>query len=188
MKKAGIAIDLKVIEDAGHDPFLLVKQKKAVCEFIKEHPRNPLPVVVEWHLDPSKTGYEQGFPANTFRWIRIDQAGSTASNSTFDGGGTLIRGNFPRIRAEKLDGNLVAVKTKGVKQFTILISDEMFDIESPIEVDVNGRRMFTGKVVPDARAILTEARRFNDRCLIFSNRIIVEVDGEPVDLTIEETE
>jgi homoserine acetyltransferase len=188
MKKTGIAVDFKVIEDAGHDPFLLVKQKETVCDFIGKHPRDPLPKVVEWHLDPEKTGYEQGFPADTFRWIRIDQAGAAASNAAFDDSGTLIRGNFPRVRAEKLAGNAVKVETKGVKRVTILVSDEMFDLELPIEVDVNGRRLFAGKVVPDARAIFTEARRFNDRCLIFSNRITIDVDGEPVVQTGEDSD
>ena len=80
-------------------------------------PRDPLPSVVEWHLDPEKTGYEKGFPADTFRWIRIDEGGTAASNATFDDAGTLIRGNFPRVRAEKQGGNLVKVETKGVKRF-----------------------------------------------------------------------
>ncbi len=188
MRKTGIDIDFKVIADAGHDPFLFVKEKEAVCAFIKKHPRDPLPKVVEWHIDPEKAGYEKGFPANTFRWIRIDEGGSTASNTTFDDAGTLIRGNFPRIRAEKMDGNLVDVKTRGVKRFTVLLSDEMFDLSAPIMIDVNGKRLFTGIVAPDARAILTETRRFNDRCLIFSNRITVEVDGEPVEISENEAE
>jgi predicted esterase len=177
MKKTGIDVDFRVIDDAGHDPFLLVKQKKEVVKFIDEHPRDPLPKLVEWHLDPAKEGYEKGFPANTFRWIRIDEAGSAASNATFDDeSGTLLRSNFPRIRAEKAEGNVVAVKTRGVKRFTVLVSDEMFDLEKPIEITVNGKPAFLGPVVPEARAILEEARRFNDRKLVFCNRVTVEVE------------
>ena len=55
----------------------------------------------------------------------------------------------------------------------------MFDLKEPVEVTVNGKLLFKGTVAPDARAALEEARRFNDRKLVFANRITIEVDGEP---------
>ena len=73
MKAISIDLTWKLVEGGGHDPFFFKTYKDDVCEFILEHPRLPLPAVVDWTVDPAKAGYETGFPANTFRWIRIEK-------------------------------------------------------------------------------------------------------------------
>jgi predicted esterase len=176
MKKAGIDLTFKFIEDAPHDPFLFVKHKEEVCEFLKARPRNPLPPVVDWQVDPSRTGYEAGFPANTFRWVRIEETAADAPAGPFDDFGGWVRNDLPRIRVEKKEGNLVEVKTHRVKRFTLLVSDAMFDLAAPIEVTVNGKPAFKEIVKADARTAMEEMRLFNDRRLVFSARIPLAVD------------
>jgi hypothetical protein len=63
-----------------------------------------------------------------------------------------------------------------VKRFTLLVSDAMFDLAAPIEVTVNGKPAFKDTVKADARMALEEMRLFNDRRLVFSARITVEVE------------
>jgi predicted esterase len=172
MKAADISIDFRVIEDAGHDAFLFKKMEEDVCAFLEKHVRDPLPKKVDWQVDPAK---EADFPANTFRWIRIDEVGDTASKGTFDDFGGIISNAFGRIRATKEDGNRVLVDTHRVKRLTVLVSDEMFDLEKEVEIVVNGKPVFREVVATDAKVVLEEARRFNDRRLVFNNRITLEV-------------
>lgn len=171
MKAAGISVDFREFADAGHDPFLFVKQGDDVRAFLKKHVRDPLPKIVEWQVDPQK---EKDFPANTFRWIRIDETGETASKGKFDDFAGLITNRFGRIRAT-VEGNRVTVDTHRVKRFSILVSDAMFDLEKEIEVVVNGESAHKSVVGTDAKVVLEEVRRFNDRHLVFSNRITLEV-------------
>jgi hypothetical protein len=53
----------------------------------------------------------------------------------------------------------------------------MVDLKKDVEVRTNGKLSFLGKVEPDARVILQEARRFLDDSLLFVNRISVDVDA-----------
>jgi len=172
MKAAGIDVDFREIAEAGHDPFLFVKKEKDVCAFLAKHVREPLPKTVEWQVDPKK---ETGFPANTFRWIRIDEVGDTPSSGTFDDFAGLISREFGRIRAVSEGGNRVVVDTHRVKKFTILVSDAMFDLAKAIEIVVNGKPAFRAIVATDAEVVLAEARLFNDRHLVFNNRITLDV-------------
>jgi len=172
MKAAGIDVDFREIGDAGHDPFLFVKKEKDVCAFISKHVREPLPKTVDWQVDPKK---ETGFPANTFRWIRIDEVGEAGSNGKFEDFGGLISNAYGRVRATYEGGNRVVVDTHRVKRFTILVSDAMFDLEKEIEVVVNGKPAFKEIVATDAKVVLEEARRYNDRHLVFNSRIPLEV-------------
>jgi hypothetical protein len=176
MKAAGIPIEWKLIEDGGHDPRFFLTYKDEVQAFLKKHPREPYPKTVEWCVDPSR---DAGFPADTFRWIRIEEAGDSENGASFDDENGILRGGLPRVHATR-DGNRVAVKTRGVKRVTVLVSDQMLDLKREVEVTVNDRVLFRGVVEPDARAILEEARRMKDRALVFSNRITLDVDAEAV--------
>ena len=42
-------------------------------------------------------------------------------------------------------------------------------------VVVNGKEAFKAVVGTDAKVVLEEARRFNDRSLVFNNRITIDV-------------
>jgi hypothetical protein len=176
MKAAGIAIEWKLIENGAHDPRFFLKYKDEVQAFLKKHPREPYPKTIDWCVDPAR---ERGFPADTFRWIRIDEAGDAENDAAFDDESGILRGGLPRVHATR-EGNRIAVKTRGVKRVTVLVSDQGLDLKKEVVVSVNDRVLFRGKVVPDARAILEEARRMKDRALVFSNRITLDVDAEAV--------
>ncbi|MHC5078116.1 MAG: carboxylesterase family protein [Planctomycetota bacterium] len=177
MKAMGVNLVWKVIKGGGHNAGFFTQYKDDICDFLSKHERDPLPKTVDWQVDPSKGEYENGFPGNTFRWIRIDETGQAQSNAEFkDANQKLIRGNLPRIRATA-EGNRVNIETSRVKKYTVLVSDKMFDLKKEIEILTNGKTAFKGKVENDARAILEEARRFNDRELVFNNRIPIDVDA-----------
>jgi dienelactone hydrolase len=175
MQALGIDLVYKEIAGQGHDPRFFLKYDDEICDFLEAHPREPFPQTVHWQIDPAREDFGGGFPADTCRWVRILEAGSTASNTTFEDSGTLLRRTFPRIEAT-FSGNRIDVKTKGVKRYAVLVSPDMLDLAQEVEVFTNGHASFRGRVEADARAILEEARRFKDRHLLFVNRIEVTVD------------
>ena len=181
MKASGIDVTWKLVEKGAHDPFFFVKFKDEVCAFLTAHTREPFPKRVEWTVDPSETEDARHDEPATFRWIRIEETGTPASNTSFDDDGkALVRGDFPRIEAVR-EGNRIDVRTRGVSRYSVLVSPDMVDLRQDVEVRTNGKLSFRGKVDPDARVILEEARRALDRTLLFANRITVDVDAPAVE-------
>lgn len=181
MRQSGIDLEWKLLEGKGHDPRFFLQHRDEVCAFLRAHPRDPYPARVHWQVDASGGERAGAFPANTMRWLRIVEAGASKSRGDFgDAGGPLIRGDLPRVEG-RYAGNRVDVQTQGVTAYAVLVSDEMLDVERPVEVYTNGALSFRGLVEPDARVILEEARRFKDRKLVFLNRIDVRVDADPVE-------
>ena len=175
MKATGIDLTTKEIAGQGHDPRFFLTYAEEIRAFFEAHPRDPYPKQVSWHLDPARKDHDGNFPVDTFRWIRIDEAGSTTSRGDFENPpGSLIRPTFPRVEAT-YEGNRIDVQTAGVKRYTILVSDEMLDLSKPVEVHTNGEMSFSGLVEADAEVILEEARKFKDRKLVFANRIGIDV-------------
>jgi dienelactone hydrolase len=180
MKAAGIDIDWKLLEGVDHDAHQFTKRKEEICAFFDKHPRDPFPKTVHLQVDPAKTGYEAGFPANTLRWVRIEAAGAAEHEGTFDDeSAELLHASLPRVRARR-EGNRITLDTRGVKTVTVLLSDAMVDLTKDVEITANGRLLFRGKPENDARTALEEARRFADRALVFNARVTVEVDGAEV--------
>jgi len=177
MRASGIEVLFEEVADAGHDPRLFLTYREEVCTFLGKHPRVPFPAVVHWEVDPSRKDDHGGaFPADTFRWIRIDETGPTTSRGTFeDGAGSLLRGH-PRVLARR-EGNRIEVDTRDVKRLTVLLAPGMVDVAKEVEVVANGRTAFRGLVEPDPRVVLEEARRFLDRALPFVARVTVDVDA-----------
>ncbi|MCE9637378.1 MAG: hypothetical protein K8T90_16865 [Planctomycetes bacterium] len=181
MKASAIDLTWKLIPKGSHDPFFFVKYADEVQAFLKAHVRDPFPKTVHWTIDAARNDLPDLYLADTFRWIRIDAAGATSCTTAFeDASSGLLRADLPRIEAER-DGNRIDVRTSGVARYSVLVSPDMLDLKKEIEVRTNGKLSFRGKVEPDARVILEEARRFVDRTLLFVARIAVDVDGAEVE-------
>lgn len=177
MRASGIPLEWKLIEEGGHDPRFFLQFQDEVRAFLRAHPRDPFPKSIDWCVDPSRQDHGGGFPANTFRWLRIEETGNAAEESTFeDEGKGVVRGDLPRVSATR-EGNRITLRTRGVKRATVLVSDRMVDARKDLEIEANGRLLFRGVVAPDARAILEEARRHNDRTLVFLNRVTLDLDA-----------
>jgi hypothetical protein len=178
MKAAGIDLVYKEIAGQGHDPRFFLTYQDEVCDFLEAHVRRPYPDVVDWQVDPSRKDHDGRFPADTCRWLRVLETGASQSRGALeDGEARLLRADLPRVRARR-EGNRIDVQTRGVKRYAVLVSDEMLDLAQDVEVRTNGHLSFRGRVAPDARTILEEARRTKDRALVFANRLEIDVDRE----------
>ena len=57
--------------------------------------------------------------------------------------------------------------TRGVKEFTLLLSPDQFDFNKNVKVVVNGRVAFDGRVEKSVATLTKWAARDNDRTMLF---------------------
>jgi hypothetical protein len=70
-------------------------------------------------------------------------------------------------------GNTVTARTRGIKEFTLLLSPDQFDFDKPVKVFANGRTVFDAKIKKDLRTLLTWAALDNDRTMLFGAEVKV---------------
>ena len=64
-------------------------------------------------------------------------------------------------------GNTVTAATRGVSEFTLLLSPDRFDFSHNVKVVVNGRVAFDGRVEKSVATLSKWAARDNDRTMLF---------------------
>ena len=72
-------------------------------------------------------------------------------------------------------GASLAVKTRGVQAFTLLLSPDVIDFDKPVQVTVNGRSAFAGTVKRDVATLMAWAARDNDRTMLYGAELHVTV-------------
>jgi hypothetical protein len=72
-------------------------------------------------------------------------------------------------------GNTVTATTKGVAEFTLLLSPDAFDLAQPVTVVANGRTVFDGRVEPSVTTLLKWAARDNDRTMLFTAELHIRL-------------
>lgn len=70
-------------------------------------------------------------------------------------------------------GNRVEVTSRGVREFTLLLSPDEFDFSQPVTVVTNGRVAFSGRVELSLETLLRWAARDNDRTMLFGAELRV---------------
>jgi len=77
-----------------------------------------------------------------------------------------------------IDGNTIRVETRHLMSYTVLLDDEMVNLDEPVVIHTNGRQGFSGKVERSLPFMLEWARRHRDPEMIFSAyaRIVVKRD------------
>ena len=73
------------------------------------------------------------------------------------------------------DGNDVAVVTRGVRRYTLLLSPEQFDFTQPFRVTTNEVLSFDGMVEPSPETLLRWAARDRDRTMLFGAELRIDV-------------
>lgn len=62
----------------------------------------------------------------------------------------------------EITGQKIQVNVKHVSDFTIWLSPELIDLKEPIEVELAGKKVFSGKVEPNLAVLLNQAERTRD--------------------------
>ena len=73
------------------------------------------------------------------------------------------------------EGNDIAVVTRGVRRYTLLLSPEQFNFAQPFRVTTNTVLSFEGMVEPSLEALLRWSARDRDRTMMFGAELQIEV-------------
>jgi hypothetical protein len=169
LNELGISITYRPRLEAGHDTSWWPALKEDFEKFVETHPRSPLPDRLTWEVSETRTW-------NRAHWLVIDALGTTAGDAKLDdpnlAGGQRV---FPNGKSGRVDlvrtGNTIAASTRGVKEFTLLLSPDQFDFSRPVVVQVNGRVAFDGRVERSVATLRKWAARDNDRTMLFAAEI-----------------
>jgi predicted esterase len=157
-------------KDAGHTTRWWPEEETNIERFIAEHPRDPHPVRVMWASETTDR-------YNRAHWVVIDELGPVQGDSGRESLANLTADPEAGIVLAVRDGNTVATAIRRVRQLTLLISPEVFDLGEPIRVEVNGEVVFERRVEPDPGVLRKWAARDEDRTMLYAAEITVRPEG-----------
>src|SRR3982751_5830384 len=172
LDQGGVAITYRPQPQAGHDTSWWPALREDFETFVRTHPRVPLPDRLTWEVSSTRTW-------NRAHWLVIDSLGATPSDAT--GMEDLnLSGSYPVFRNGKSgrvdlvrSGNTVTATTRGVKEFTLLLSPDQFDFDKNVKVVVNGRVAFDARVEKSVATLDKWASRDNDRTMLFGAELTI---------------
>ena len=178
-KRGGIPLEFQVYEEAGHDTSWWPDERAKYEAFLAAHPRQAHPARVSWET-------ERVDRYNRFRWVVIDRLGARPSDvmledvNRFAPAATLSVPLYDRSKPSgRVDaartGNSVELKTRGVRELTLLLSPDVMDLSKPVVVTVNGRQVHDGVVAKDSNVLLKWAARDNDRTMLYAAELHLTV-------------
>jgi poly(3-hydroxybutyrate) depolymerase len=166
LNQGGVPIVYRPQLQAGHDTSWWPAVKEEFENFVRTHPRVPLPDTLTWETSDTRNW-------NRAHWLVIDSLGTTADDAK-DLPDLNVSGNLPVFRhgrSGRVDlgrsGNTVTARTRYVKEFTLLLSPDRFDFTTNVKVVVNGRVAFDGRVEKSVATLMKWAARDNDRTMLF---------------------
>jgi hypothetical protein len=72
-------------------------------------------------------------------------------------------------------GNTFDARSRGVQEFTLLVSPDVVDFARPVQVVVNGRTVHTGVIRKDVATLLKWAARDNDSTMLYGAALKISV-------------
>lgn len=178
-KRGGIPLEFQVYEEAGHDTSWWPEERARFEAFLHKHSRQPHPSRVSWET-------ERVDRYNRFRWVVIDRLGMRPSDVALEDpnrfspaaglslplyGRSKPSGRVDAVRT----GNAIDVKTRGVRELTLLLSPDAVDFSKPIVVTINGRLVHDTVKSPDSSVLLKWAARDNDRTMLYTAELRLQV-------------
>ena len=147
--------------------------------FLASHARTPHPERLSWETDRVDR-------YNRLDWLVINRLGKRPSDTRLEDVNTFepVPGRSAPLyersgRSGRVDvvrkGNAFDARTRGVQQFTLLLSPDVTDFSKPVQVTVNGSRVFDGPVPRDPAVLLKWAARDDDRTMLYAAELTVGV-------------
>ena len=179
MMKAGVSIEYHPQPDGEHNTAWWPEMKGPFEKFVAAHPRDPHPATLTWELSD--------LTHNRAHWLVVDKLGKTGNDAVnlpdANDYGPNEFSTFPlfdrRQRSGRIDltrtGNAVDALSRGITDFTLLISPDAFDLSQPIKVTVNGKTVFDGKVQKSTATLMKWAARDNDRTMLYAAEIPIKL-------------
>ncbi len=155
----------------GHDTSWWPEEAQNIAEFMRTHPRDPLPDRVMWAT-------ERADRYNRAHWVIIDEVGHIAGDEDRSDLGALTYDGASGLLDAVRQGNTVTVKAYHVPRFTLLISPDAFDLDRPIRTLTNGEVSFEGRVEPSVATLRKWATLDHDRTMLFAAEITIVLESE----------
>jgi hypothetical protein len=150
--------------------------KEPFESFVRAHPRVPLPDTLTWEVSDGRMW-------NRAHWLVIDSLGTTPFDArdladlNLAGDGPIFHnGKSGRVDLVR-NGNTVTIKSRGVKELTLLLSPDQFDFDRNVTVVANGRTVFDARVDRSVATLTKWAARDNDRSMLFGAEIRIKLAG-----------
>jgi hypothetical protein len=178
-RRAGVNPAYTVHPEAGHNVEWWPLERPRVEAFLGVHLRVAHPAKISWET-------ERIDRYNRFRWLVIDRLGKRPSDvaledvNAYNAVPTRELELFDRSKPSgRVDvartGNTYEVKSRGVQQFTLLLSPEVIDFSRPVKVVVNGRIVHDAVVRKDVVTLQKWATRDVDRTMLYGAELRVAV-------------
>jgi pimeloyl-ACP methyl ester carboxylesterase len=177
-KRAGVPLRWQVHPDGAHNVNWWPEERPRVDAFLAAHPRQAQPAKVSWETERTDRH-------NRFRWLVIDRLGTRSSDVALEDVNTYRQGMrsaslFDRVKPSgRVDaerkGNTYEVRTRGVQQFTLLLSPEAIDFSRPVRVTVNDRTVHDAVVSRDVTTLQKWAAKDHDRTMLYGAELKVLV-------------
>ncbi|MBI4885895.1 MAG: dienelactone hydrolase family protein [Acidobacteria bacterium] len=178
MRRAGASVEFHVHPEAVHNVDWWPEERPPYEKYLAAHPRVAHPERLTWETDRTDR-------YNRIRWLAIDRLGARPSDVALDDVNSVewrgaTRVVYDRERSSgRVDvvrtGNAFDARTRGVQEFTLLLSPDVVDFSHPIHVTVNGRAAFDGTVTKDVATLVKWAARDGDRTMLYGAELAVEV-------------
>jgi len=157
--------------EGGHEWSL--ERDEAVLDWYDRHTRSPYPNEILWK------SYEKIF-ARAF-WVEVtkrteppalimvhlDQKGAESERRTE------LRPPA-RVKATR-KGNAIEMSTEEVRELRVYLDDAMLDLDKPVTITVNGRKLHDGTVKRSMDVLIDDAHQRRDRSMLFSAFVDVKV-------------
>jgi hypothetical protein len=104
-------------------------------------------------------------PRSTVHWLRLYPlpGGTPAGKAT------------QTIQAESAGDNRFVLVSESARKVRLYLHPKMVDFARPVEVEVNGKVAFKGKVTPSLRTMLELVREFDDAGRVFHAALDVDI-------------
>jgi dienelactone hydrolase len=169
LKKMGVTVTFRPQAGAQHNTAWWPAERAPFEQFVHDHPRIAHPAALSWET-------ERVDRFNRNRWLIINELRADASRTTqlMDLGffGHSKRSGRVDIRRQ---GNTFDAMVRDVASFTLLLSPDAIDFNSPVVVSVNGKQAFSGKVKKDHTTLMRWAARDNDRTVLYGAELKIKV-------------
>jgi hypothetical protein len=168
MKRLGVPLLFSPQPSAGHDTSWWRWERTPYEQFVHKYPREAHPAKLSWEV-------ERLDKFSRIHWLVIDRLGNAPGDSTFEDA-DIFEHKKPsgRVDVERA-GNTIAARTRGVREFTVLVSPDVFDLSQPVRVTVNGKPAYDAIAKKDVATLFKWAARDNDRTMLYAAEIKVQV-------------
>jgi len=178
LKTHGVVLEYHPQPNAVHNTAWWPDVVDSFETFVSSHPRNPLPDKLTWQSSATRLD-------NRAHWLIIDKLAPRTTtreapledlNRFGDVGQLMFENTDQNGRVDLVrTGNTVKATTRGVAEFTLLLSPDAFDFSKPVRIETNGNVAFEGSVTKSVETLSTWAARDNDRTMLFGAELHIRV-------------